>query len=78
MIAKHAQSTADAGFVLQEEETGSLFAKARSLAALAIKRLNKEAEAQQAIWELSQLDDHALRDIGINRAQIEALVRGKK
>jgi uncharacterized protein YjiS (DUF1127 family) len=78
MIAKHVQSAADAGFGLHGEETGSLFAKAQSLVASAFKRVSKEAEAQQAIWELSQLDDHALRDIGISRAEIQALVRGQK
>jgi uncharacterized protein YjiS (DUF1127 family) len=59
-------------------ESGSLFAKAQSFVSQTLRRLNKEAGNQRAIWELSQLDDHALRDIGISRSQIETLVRGRK
>ncbi len=58
-------------------ETSSLFAKARSFASQTLHRLNEESEIRQAIWDLEQLDDRALRDIGINRSDIAAIVRRK-
>jgi uncharacterized protein YjiS (DUF1127 family) len=35
----------------------------------------REANVQQAIRELEQLDDHSLKDIGLQRGSIEAQVR---
>jgi len=75
MTAKHAHSVASgrgAG------ECGGLFVIAQSLVSQAIARLSRESGNQQAIWELHRLDDHALRDIGISRCEIEAQVRGRK
>jgi uncharacterized protein YjiS (DUF1127 family) len=78
MITKQAQSTAEAILDRHAEESGGLFAKAQSLASQAFERLSRGAGNQQAIWELNQLDDHALRDIGISRCEIQAQVRGRK
>lgn len=55
----------------------SLFTKAQGLLASAMERLKSEGSVRQAIWELEQLDDHALRDIGLSRCDIEAHVRGR-
>jgi uncharacterized protein YjiS (DUF1127 family) len=77
-MTKQAQSAVDAAFDGHAGESGSLFAKAQSFVSQTLRRLNKEVGNQRAIWELSQLDDHALRDIGISRSQIETLVRGRK
>ena len=35
----------------------------------------REAKIRQAIRELEQLDDHALKDIGLQRGAIESLIR---
>jgi uncharacterized protein YjiS (DUF1127 family) len=78
MITKQAQSAAEAAFDRHEGESGGLLAKAQNLVSQALQRLSREAGHQQAIWELNQLDDRALRDIGISRCEIEALVRGRK
>ena len=78
MITKQAQSAAEAAFDRQAEESGRLFAKAQSLASQALQRLSRESKDRRVIWELQQLDDHALRDIGIHRSEIEAQVRGRK
>jgi uncharacterized protein YjiS (DUF1127 family) len=74
MITKPAQ----AAFGRHEEESGSLLAKAQSLVSQAFERLSRETGDRQAIWELHQLDDRALRDIGIHRCDIEAQVRRRK
>jgi uncharacterized protein YjiS (DUF1127 family) len=68
MMTKRAQAASESG----------LFAKAQDLVSLALQRLSRETGNQQAIWELRQLDDHALRDIGISRSEIEGHVRGWK
>jgi uncharacterized protein YjiS (DUF1127 family) len=80
MTARQAQSAADAAFSPREREaeTGGLLGKTQNLASQALKRLSLEVRRQQAIWELEQLDDHALRDIGISRSEIEAQVRGRR
>jgi uncharacterized protein YjiS (DUF1127 family) len=69
---------AQAAFDRHEGESGSLFAKAQSLVSQAFERLSKETGDRQAIWELRQLDDRTLRDIGIHRSEIEAQVRRRK
>jgi uncharacterized protein YjiS (DUF1127 family) len=40
-------------------------------------RLNRYRERAVAAHRLRQLDDHLLRDIGIDRADIERAVRGR-
>jgi uncharacterized protein YjiS (DUF1127 family) len=77
MITKQAQSVAEAADDRHFGESG-LFAKAQSLVSQALQHLRKESKEQQAIWELEQLDDRALRDIGISRSEIEAQVRGRR
>jgi uncharacterized protein YjiS (DUF1127 family) len=78
MITKQAQPAADAAFDGHAGESGGLFAKAQGFVSQALQRLSRETGNQQAIWELSQLDDHALRDIGISRCDIETHVRGRR
>lgn len=39
-------------------------------------RLKNYAEQRRAIRELQALDDHALRDIGVDRQHIRKAVRG--
>jgi uncharacterized protein YjiS (DUF1127 family) len=74
MAVKHTQSFAAGSF--STAEGPSLLAKAQGVLASAIRRLKEENTAHQAIWELEQLDDHALRDIGLNRCDIKTHVRG--
>jgi uncharacterized protein YjiS (DUF1127 family) len=76
MITKQAQSAAAFNGYLNQNN--GFAAKSPSLVSRALQRLSKKAQDQQAIWELEQLDDHALRDIGISRFEIEAQVRGLK
>jgi uncharacterized protein YjiS (DUF1127 family) len=76
MITKQAQSAA--AFYGHANQINGLTAKGPNLVSRALQRLSKRAQDQQAIWELEQLDDHALRDIGISRCEIEAQVRGRK
>src|SRR5262245_48012981 len=51
--------------------SGSLMAGARWLAA----ELAKELAARRAIYDLASLDDRMLRDIGLERGQIDHAVR---
>jgi uncharacterized protein YjiS (DUF1127 family) len=78
MITKQAQPAVGAAFGRHAGESGSLFAKAQGLVSQALQQVRKETQERQAIWELEQLDDHALRDIGISRGEIEAQVRGRR
>jgi uncharacterized protein YjiS (DUF1127 family) len=77
-MTKQAQYAAGAAFGPHAGEAAGLFAKLRRHVSKTLQHLSREAGNQQAIWELSQLDDHALRDIGIHRFEIEALVRRRK
>jgi uncharacterized protein YjiS (DUF1127 family) len=74
MTIKLAQSVA-AG-TIPSADSGSLFAKAQDALASTARRLKEARAMQQAIWEMEQLDDHALRDIGLNRSDIRTYVRG--
>lgn len=38
--------------------------------------LKAELQARRAAAELTQMDDHMLRDMGISRSEIESVVRG--
>ena len=76
MTLNDTQSTAHSVFERPSTDSGTLFTKAQGLLSLALRRLHEETEARQAIWELQQLDDHDLRDIGLLRCDIEAHVRG--
>ena len=57
---------------------GGLLANARGAAVSARDHLLDEIEVQEAIWELEQLDDFALLNIGLRREEIENYVRGHR
>ncbi|KAI93883.1 hypothetical protein T281_14110 [Rhodomicrobium udaipurense JA643] len=56
-------------------ETGGFFDKALGLLSSVKRRWSEETEIRQAVAELEQLDDRALRDIGLNRYDLEDSVR---
>ena len=74
MTAKHAEPAIIGNAVVVE--TPSLFAKVQSVCASAIKHMKEQRNIARTIAELEMLDDHALRDIGLSRQEIEARVRG--
>ncbi len=76
MTAKNAQSLAHPA--LKTSPESGLFAKPQVIVSSAMHCWYEEIEVQQAIWELEQLDDDALHDIGLNRSEIEAYVRGHR
>ncbi|WP_065285016.1 DUF1127 domain-containing protein [Ensifer aridi] len=41
------------------------------------RKIMEYAQMRRAVRELRALDDHALRDIGISRSQIQAAVYGR-
>jgi uncharacterized protein YjiS (DUF1127 family) len=53
------------------------FRRAAAAMAAAWRAIATLVERQRAIRELSALDDRSLRDIGLNRSQIETAVSGK-
>ncbi|MFT4078597.1 DUF1127 domain-containing protein [Rhodomicrobium sp.] len=69
---KHAQPLGDAASTMA---TGGFFDKALGLLSSVKRRWNAEAEIRNAVAELEQLDDRALRDIGLNRYDLEDRVR---
>jgi uncharacterized protein YjiS (DUF1127 family) len=75
---KHAQLAGHLAFTKSSGDSFGHFAKAQALFLAAMRRVQEEADARQAMWELEQLDDHALRDIGVSRRDIEAHVRGHR
>jgi uncharacterized protein YjiS (DUF1127 family) len=75
MMFKHAQS---AGPAAVATDGSGLIGRAQRLLSSIFQRLSAENSARQALWELQQLDDHALRDIGLNRCDIEAYARGHR
>ena len=77
MIIKQAQSAA-AAFDGRAGQSSGFLAKAQSLVSQALLDLSGRARQQQAIWELEQLDDHALRDIGISRCEIDYWTRSSR
>jgi len=56
-------------------EAGGFFDKAVGLLSSVKRRWREEAEIRQAVAELEQLDDRSLRDIGLNRFDLEEHVR---
>jgi len=55
----------------------SFFAKTIGHCASAYDMLKQERAIQKTVRELQALDDATLRDIGVNRTEIEAAVRGR-
>lgn len=41
------------------------------------KKVNQYINRRRAVYQLNQLDDHLLADIGISRSQIEGIVDGR-
>ncbi len=78
MTLRNAQIAGQTAYKDATAGSSALVAKAQSFLTSALQRLQSESEARRAIWELQQLDDHALRDIGLNRCDIEAYVRGDR
>jgi uncharacterized protein YjiS (DUF1127 family) len=76
MMTKQAQSAAGLEIGMGSGSS-SLMAKALAYFSSAYQSLKKENGIREAIWELEQLDDHALRDIGVRRHEIESYVRGR-
>jgi uncharacterized protein YjiS (DUF1127 family) len=54
---------------------GSLFAKVHDVVSSTVGYLKEELAIRRAMRELEQLDDHALKDIGLQRGEIEGRVR---
>jgi uncharacterized protein YjiS (DUF1127 family) len=52
-----------------------LFARLRGFLIEFRRAVERERAARHAIIELSELDDHMLRDLGITRIEIEQVVR---
>jgi uncharacterized protein YjiS (DUF1127 family) len=48
------------------------------LLSLLVNKLNSYIKYREAVNSLSQLEDHELNDLGIDRASIEQVVRGQK
>ena len=54
---------------------GSLFAKVHDVVSSTVGHLKEELAIRRAMRELEQFDDHALKDIGLQRGEIEGRVR---
>lgn len=56
---------------------GSLLAKTAAHVTGAFQRLKQERMIKATIRQLEDLDDATLRDIGVNRSEIESAVRSR-
>jgi uncharacterized protein YjiS (DUF1127 family) len=54
---------------------GSVLERAQDALSSVVRYLKEERVIRQAIWELEQLDDQALKDIGLQRGEISGRVR---
>jgi uncharacterized protein YjiS (DUF1127 family) len=80
MTTKYGQLTAPRS-IPSSKAPRSLSAKALQLPSQVFRWWLREANIRQAIRDLEQLDDHTLKDIGLQRGAIENHVRtgrGKK
>jgi uncharacterized protein YjiS (DUF1127 family) len=74
MITKYGQLTAHRS-IASTRAHRSFFAETLQLSSEVYKRWADEAKIRKAIRELEELDDHALKDIGLQRGAIESQVR---
>jgi uncharacterized protein YjiS (DUF1127 family) len=79
MMTKQGQPAAGLaiGGAIGSSSNGTIIAKAQAFLSSVYQRLKQEDAIRQSIWELERLDDHALRDIGVGRHEIESYVRGR-
>jgi uncharacterized protein YjiS (DUF1127 family) len=76
MTSKSTHAAVHAAFQGSSSDAGILSTRARELLGFVLQPFRDEAAAQQAMWELEQLDDYALRDIGLTRYDIQTRMRG--
>ena len=62
-------------FTVMREARNSVFTNALGLLWRIYRRWREEAQIRQAIRELSGFDDRTLKDIGLQRGEIENLLR---
>jgi uncharacterized protein YjiS (DUF1127 family) len=74
MITKYGQSAVPRSIPASRAQR-SVAAKALCLPLLIYRRWADEMKIRQAIRDLEQFDDHALKDIGLQRGSIENQVR---
>ena len=74
MITNYGQLTAPRS-IASSRTHRSFFAKTLRLPSDAYRWSLDEAKIRRAIRQLEQLDDHALKDIGLQRGAIESQVR---
>ena len=74
----HIIAAVHAAFQGSSSDSGTLPTKARELLGLMLQPFRDEAAVQQAMWELDQLDDYALRDIGLTRYDIQTRMHGTR